>query len=456
VALAAVLCALACLRGAFAAPQLKTQPEVIAGGELKAKVLAASEGVPAATPQAHYYIRTQGEERTQLKMYAPVDLWRKRAYAGAWKDRKGNVMRLARVKSLVPSLGSEHAMEDEIVKALDELEKSFGGDEADLDAWRKAWGGDGVGRFFVAKNGKRYYVEFDFAENVKDADAQKMLKAFEKSVSTVVSGGGGISSMKWWESENDLYKFMTDLDKAKGGKFVKDTMRLMDAMRKAYETYVPPQKKVGKCTVRVFRSMEGYRGYLADNKTGMEWSCGLWDPSREELLVAADDREQALNTMRHEAFHQYLYYARGVGHATWFNEGHACFFENVKYNPAQNTVKITDQSERAKWVDRNPKMYAANIKKILAMSREEFYAGDANRNYCTAWALVYFLEKGAYTSPVFEPYRQIVPKYLELTASGMDGLSATAQAWQLVADRDVEADFLKFWKEKRKAALNAR
>ena len=49
-----------------------------------------------------------------------------------------------------------------------------------------------------------------------------------------------------------------------------------------------------------------------------------------------------------------------------------------------------------------------------------------------------------------------MPKYLELTASGMDGLSATAQAWQLVADRDVEADFLKFWKEKRKAALNAR
>ena len=31
--------------GAFAAPQLKTQPEVIAGGELKAKVLAASEEV---------------------------------------------------------------------------------------------------------------------------------------------------------------------------------------------------------------------------------------------------------------------------------------------------------------------------------------------------------------------------------------------------------------------------
>ncbi len=110
-ALSAALVAFAVVRGAFAAPQLKTQPEGIAGGERKAKGLAASEGIPAATPQAHHYIMTRGEEKKQVKMYAPEDLWRKRAYAGAWKDRKGNVMRLARVKSLVPSFEGAHAFE---------------------------------------------------------------------------------------------------------------------------------------------------------------------------------------------------------------------------------------------------------------------------------------------------------------------------------------------------------
>ena len=108
---------------------------------------------------------------------------------------------------------------------------------------------------------------------------------------------------------------------------------------------------------------------------------------------------------------------------------------------------------------RDPERYAANIRKIRAMTREEFYGGDKDAislNYCTAWAVTYFLEKGAYTMPAFEPYRQILPKYLELVASGVDGLEATAQAWQAVADRDVAADFLKFWKEKRKAAINAR
>ncbi|MBR1920900.1 MAG: DUF1570 domain-containing protein [Kiritimatiellae bacterium] len=458
--LALGLSALLLASRAVAVPQLKTQAEVIAAGELKAKVLASAEGLPAATPQAHFYVFTRGSEKKQVKMYAPADLWRRRAFAGAWKDKKGNVMRLARVKSLVPSFAREHATEEDIEKGLDELEKSFKGDEAELAEWRRQWGAGGVGRFFTAKNGVRYYVEFDFAEAVKDADAQKMLKTFEKSVSTIVSGGASFSSLKWWTSENELYRFMTDLDKAKGGKFVSDTMRLMAAMRKAYETYVPPQKTLGKCTVRVFRSIEGYRSYLADNKTGMEWSCGLWDPSREELLVSAHDREQALDTMRHEAFHQYLHYATGSGHhAMWFNEGHACFFENVKYNPAKNTVRVTDEGSRARYVDRNPARIAAAIPAVVAKSYQEFYGGspdEVNLNYAASWAAVYFLEKGAYAADEFAPYRGICAKYLELTAQGVDSAEATRRAWALAEGRDFGADFVKFWTKLRKRALAVR
>ena len=457
----AVYAALVLLCGtAAAAPQLKTQGEVIADGELKAKVLASSEGVPAPTPESRRYTVTKGTDRKEVKLYSPIDLWLRRAFAGEWKDKKGNVMRLARVKSLAPTFERDDWYEEEIEKGLDELEKSFKGDDAELAAWKKLWGDGGTGRFFVAKNGVRYYVEFKFAENVKDADAQKLLKTFERSVSTSVSGGGNISSMKWWNSENDMYCFMTDLDKAKGGKFVKDTMRLMDAMRNAYEKYVPPQKSVGKCTVRVFRSMDGYRGYLSGNGTGAEWSCGLWDPSREELLVAAEDRTQALNTMRHEAFHQYLFYATGNGHhAMWFNEGHACFFENVKYNPAKNTVTVVDEGSRAKWVAANAERVAAAIPSVLAKSYEQFYGGSEDRvslNYATSWAVVYFLEKGAYASDEFTPYRGICAKYLELTQGGVDSAEATKRAWELVEGRDVSADFMKFWTKFRKRAVTAR
>lgn len=445
---------------AAAIPQLKTQAELIAGGELKAKVLTASEGVPAATPQSRRYTITRGSDTKEVKWFSPKDLWRRRAFAGEWKDRKGNVMRLARVKSLAPTFENDYWFEEEIEKGLDELEKSFKGDEEELAAWKKLWGTGGTGMFFTAKNGARYYVEFAFAEKVKDADAQRLLKAFERSVTTLVSGGGNISSMKWWESENEMYKFMTDLEKSKGGKFIKDTMRLMTAMRAAYEKYVPPQKPVGKCTVRVFRALEGYRSYISGTGTGMEWSCGLWDPSREELLVAAEDRTQALETMRHEAFHQYLFYATGNGdHAMWFNEGHACFFENVRYNAAKNAVTVVDEGNRAKWTASHPEQVAAAIPGVIYKSYEEFYGGsqeELNLNYVASWAVIFFLEKGAYTSEEFAPYRDICAKYLELTKKGVAPSEATKRAWAGVSGRDVSADFLKFWTKLRKRAANAR
>ena len=452
---------------ASAAPMLKTQAEPIAGGELKAKVLAGSEGVPPPTPQARQYRVTRGGQSREVKRYAVKDLWRLRAFAGEWKDKKGNVMRLARVKSLVPAeipgaaafpgMPAGEGEREAVEQALDAAERAFTGSDAELAAWKTAWGDDGRGRIFAAKD-RRYYVAFAFAENVRDADREKLLKAFEKSVSTVTSGSGGaIASMRWWEEENAQYRFLTDLDRARGGKFVKDAMKLMAAMRASYEFYVPPQRQPGKCTVRVFRTLAGYRDYRASTGDADQMSCGLWDPSREELLIAAEDRAQAQNTMRHEAFHQYLHYATGNGnHAMWFNEGHACFFENVRYNPAKNTVKVVDEGNRAMWVSKDPAFYASQIRANLKMDRAAFYSGDVNAHYCTAWAIVYFLEKGAYAADEFAPYRAIVPKYLELTGKGVDAQAATAQAWAAVEGRDVAADFLKFWKEKRKAAVNAR
>ena len=424
---------------------------------MKAKVLAASQGIPPPTPQSRQYRMMRGAETKEVKFFVPADLWRARAFAGEWKDRRGNVMRLARVLSLVPSFEREDWFKEEIEKRLDELEKEFEGTDAQLGEWRRAWGGRGAGRFVTVKGGRRYWVEFDFAEPVKESESTKLLNTFERSITLLSAAGSRTSSMKWWTEENDEYKFMTDLDRAKGGKFIKDAMRLLGAMRKSYEFYVPPQRKLEKGTVRVFRTLAGYREYRASTGDRDEMSSGLWDPSRDELLIAAENREQAQNTMRHEAFHQYLSYATGVGnHSMWFNEGHACFFENVKYNPAKNTVKVLDEGSRARWVSKDPARYANAIRSVIRMPRQEFYSGDVNFNYCTAWAIVYFLEKGAYTSDAFAPYRRIVPAYLELTAGGMDPDAATVQAWKSVEGRDVAADFLKFWKEKRKASVNAR
>lgn len=441
----------------FAAPQFKSQSEVI-GGELRAKVLRYAEGVPPATPRARTYRITRGDESKEVKFYVPAELWRERAELGTWKDRKGNVMRLARVLSPVPVFEREDWYRDRIEKAMDESAAKWNPTEDDLNQWKKCWGGKGDGRFFTVK-GRRYYIEFEFAETVRPADETRLYKTFLSSVSASVSGGANFSSSKWWNKENDDYRFVTDLTRSQGGAFIKKAMSQMTAMRRSYEKYVPPLRSVGQSKVRIFSTLKGYREYRASTGTDDKMSCGLWDPSREELLIAVEgDRNQAQNTMRHEAFHQYLHYATGRGdHAMWFNEGHATFFENVIYNPTRNSVRVVDSGDRAAQVAKDPEKYARAIRSTLKLDHAGYYSGAVNDHYVTGWAIIYFLEKGAYATEEFAAYRKIIPDYLKLMRdSTVTAAEATKRAWSVVADRDVAADFLKFWRKYRNAARHAR
>ncbi len=411
---------------AFAAPTLKSQAELVADGRFKLKVLANAKGVPAPTPQAQFFVKTTtsptgGTQKETIKKYDEKELAYSEELLGMWRDKKGNEMRLAK---------------------------------KDKYPW-----GEGVTYFTTKKIGEEtYYIDFKFAEKVTEAQAKKLLKTAASSLSNRTGGmSGNHSSDKWWERETEAYLFKTDLHKAKGDKFIKDTMRLMDAMRQSYEYYVPPQQDVKKCIVRVFSSLQNYREYRAATGDNDQMSAGLWDPSREELLVCGQERDMAYRIMRHEAFHQYLHYATGRGdHAMWFNEGHACFFEDVRYNPAKGTVKILENERRAQLVAKNPAYYANRIKQTLKLGHSEFYSNNPADNYVTAWAIVFFLEKGAYAHKDYEPYRKIVPKYLELTGQGVSADAATTQAWAEVSDRDIAADFLTFWKSHRKGALKAR
>ncbi len=452
----ALALAAAAFAAANAAPQLAGQAELADGGAIKLKVLAQSRGLPAPTPEAHYFTLTRGDETKNVKWYSVEDLWRERAFAGKWRDKRGNEMTLARIRSLPPeNFANGLAERKEIEDALDALEKSFTGGKAELAAWKAAWGGDGVGKFVTLKDAGTFWLEFAFADKVADKDAQKLLKAAAASLSVKTAGvSAANTSMKWWSSENDQYVFLTNLPRATGGKFIADAMKLMAAMRKAYEKYVPPEKPIGKCKVRIFKTLADYREYLQDSDSGhMMLSCGLWSPAREELLIAAEDVKEAQKTMRHEAFHQYLFYAtEGRRNALWFNEGFATFFENVKYNPAKKTVKILDEGNRAMWTARDPEAVANHMRSLVSMGRAEYYSGDIALNYTTGWALMYFLAKGSRAAENFAPYRKVVPAYLAAIKRGASPDEATAAAWAPLASRDVAKDFMEFWRRHRAAA----
>ncbi len=475
-----------------AVPQLKGSPEAAGSMGLTVKTPTGSQMVQALTPKAQRWRFRRGDENWTETHYDVREIWLGHERGAEWKDRRGNRLLLAKPMAFCPALGNEHAKKEDIVAAMDESAEAFK-DPTDetLTRWAGEFGGKDLGSsaltpdevsplvsvrlvdlgsdsrcaaFFKVASGSWYYVQFDLAQAAKPKERDALLRQFLKSVGVDKSesaGGGIVMEGRWMTVDVPGYRFKTDLSRSQGQAFIKNAGRLMEAMQAAYRRYVPPQKDLGVSTVRVFSTREGYNEYMkgATGESG-DRSIGLWSPSHEELLIldlGNSARNETLKTMRHEAFHQYLFYATGNGHhATWFNEGHACFFENISYDAKKNYVRIWDdpKDRRPAAVARDPERYARLAKEILYLSHEEFYEGtlqEVNDRYAAAWAVVYFLEKGAPSFKEFSDYAGVLPAYLAATKDGKSGQDATRIAWEGVSQRNFVDDFVKFW-NKRNAA----
>ena len=490
-----------------AVPTLKSKPECIEAIALAVKVPMGLRPAAIPMPKALHYRFRDGDRQWDETHYRVRDMWMSLVHGGLWRDAKGNEFRVARVNGSLPGgeAGAHAKRED-----LDTILRSAAMDDpndATLAQWvsdymgtavsaddfsplegarnvssakyvrMKADNSAGVLFLFASKGedlpGGWYFVSVKLGgKPVREAELQKYLK-------TVVAGAAQVKAVaassdensakgdvrrsaakqsiagmpRWWSSENKDYIFLTDMSKSQGGRFVKDAMKLMGAMRKAYARYVPGWKEMGTSVVRVFATKEGYDAYnQSANGLAAHQSIGLWSPSREELLImdmGNSARVETQRIMRHEAFHQYLFYATGCGrHMTWFNEGHATFFECVQYNPKSDEVRIGDEGRWADGVAVNVEYIASLIPGILRLSHEEFYDGDlktVNDRYRAAWAVTYFLEKGAPALDEFAAYRKVLPTYLSLLREGRLPTEASMEAWATIGKRDVVADFLRFW-----------
>ena len=482
-----------------AVPQLKGSPEPAGATGLKVKTLQGGRAEQAITPKAQHWNYRRGDEKWTETHFDAKEIWTLHERGGQWKDRKGNALALATPTAFCPDFDKGHAKKEDIEKAMAEDAGAF---KEPTDETFARWAGEFSGRtveasalakldfssaaveeartvdfgdglrtaaFFKTKDGAWRYVEFRLAQEAKPNEFPGLVKKFLAGVSLdkakAAAGGkdaGPVMEGRWMTVNVPGYCFKTDLSKSQGQAFVRQSGRMMEAMQAAYRRYVPPQKELGVSTVRVFANREGYNAYMkgATGEAG-DRTIGLWSPSHEELLILDQGnsaRAETLKTMRHEAFHQYLFYATGRGgHAMWFNEGHACFFENVSYDAKKNFVRIYDdpKDRRPRGVAEDPERIAKLVKTILPLDHEAFYSGtlrEVNERYTAAWAVVYFLEKGAPTFKEFADYRGVLPAYLKAMADGKSAQEATEIAWEGVKDRDFAADFLKFWGKRGGAA----
>lgn len=506
---AAIFASIAFVQSAFAKPQIGSKEEPVSALGLKVKVFNYSEAVPAITPGRRVCTSVKGGESRKIECYETREIWRMSQRGGEWRSRSGDTLTLARPTALLPSGIGEWAEREKIDAAIKDEEKAFSESAKDrLFAWISDFAGLDVdassflklssgGAIAVARQvktddphwlaavfrtrdrkgglGPWNWVEMRLVDAPASANEGKsLLTDFLRGVSTdrsaeaslasdggdprreaakrAISGGGG-----WWWSENEDYIFLSNLPKTKGESFIRETQKTMSFLRKAYERYVPASQPVGIGVVRVFANHESYKKYMSASAEGDVISAmnsiGLWSPAREELLVEyLDDKAKTLDTMCHEAFHQYLYYATGGAmHMTWFNEGHATLFENVKCNASSGEVRVLCSGGRADWVAKNPEKVAATIPHIITMSREEYYSGDVNGHYVAGWALCYFLRKGVFATKGLEAYQGVVPAYLKGISEGLPPQEANERAWAIVKERDISSDFLKFWKNRKRA-----
>jgi len=263
-----------------------------------------------------------------------------------------------------------------------------------------------------------------------------------------------IANMKdWWFAETPEYIFLSDIRSAAGKALVKELQATMPVLRAAFAKLIPPfETATDVSVVRIYETRDAYKQYVGKE---YEWSAGLWSPMRRELVILSQgkDREQTLDIIRHEGFHQYLFYACAMTeNATWFNEGHACFFETAEVDN-KGRVEIPE-NERVEQLFRNFDTVVRHLPKLIHTGHSGFYSGSNEQrslNYTAAWALIYYLRKGV-PSEGQDRYAALLDTYLKTLAQTKDAEAATTEAFKNVNMTQFQKDFTDFWKRGRNAA----
>jgi len=267
---------------------------------------------------------------------------------------------------------------------------------------------------------------------------------------------------KWWVLETERYILVSDMAGSERS-FVKRISEDLIRFCAIYEKLIPPMKKIEAISaVRVFANSKDYLQYVGE---GSEWTAGMWNPGRLELMLRPSDwmqgkakKENVGEILRHEALHQYLFYAfPGSDVSVWYNEGHSTFMEGVELTPSE--VRIGEVEHYARAVEDMIKKGDVPLQNLFKMSYQDFYNGDGtevgrSQNYALAWSLIYYLRKGTVGDKA-SGFSRILLQYEAALRAGKKGEEATAAALEGVAPNELNDDWRAFWKSSlRRGAAN--
>ena len=292
----------------------------------------------------------------------------------------------------------------------------------------------------------------------------KELKASNQNLSTKPKGNKSPQFMEtvnrvkrevsgmadWWFAETENYIIKSNLS-SRNRILAKKIQTQVELMRKSYELFLPANKEIQEVSViTIPATREEYQAYVGEN---MQWSGGIWSPSRRELVLSTMNSESKssankdwiIDVLNHEAFHQYLFYALDKVRAPmWFNEGHAELFAHSTFSVGR--IKLEEDKRGLSKLYPMIKSGTIDFMSHIYADHEAYYA-DKDLNYPLGWALCYYLRMAA---PLYKnrTYDQIIPKTIKAMREGKSPDEATKAAFYGVDMAQFTKDFCVFWQSK--------
>ncbi len=263
---------------------------------------------------------------------------------------------------------------------------------------------------FVSGDAKGALADLDLAR-VLEPGSEDVVQA-QRNVVNVIKGPQHLGAKHVKEFPHFLV--MTDMSKEKTELY---GSRLEAAYRHYAETFKEhfvENPKRPKPRVAVFNTREAYLTYGELTLSGrQEWTLGYFHPLFKELLLFEDvDIDATLQTLYHEAFHDFM---NQIAPRTpfWFNEGIAEYMGGLKIEVSKKDAKVV---EKAKILDgrlrglRGALPLALPFKDIMLQTPGQFYAGPVSFKYAQAWSMVHFFFETPAHRPRIESYLRALVK----------------------------------------------
>ena len=442
---------------------------------------------PLNMPRAEAYLVREREVRRLEDRFNTLDLWTSRAVLGRWEDDDGRVFTVSRLDVLAPKFGEKTETREKYYASAATIDAKK---DLDLRDWAIALlspvakadeperphqkirglketlyfqgtNESAIVAAFLPEKSKAWYLaswelaegdDFDYSRELFERDflgkwraiVEKELRserepekppkaAGERELLRADARHSVTNYAGWHTTDADEFTILDHLPSS--SKFTSALTNDLKRMRAAYAATVPSPLDGSNvlCVARIFSDRDEYLDAIGEN---MQWSAAYWCPSRREIVAYLPEKGggELIQTLRHEAFHQYLSYATSMIPASpWFNEGYAQYFEEGPDGPS-----FVDPADL--------EALAPELPALMAMDHDEFYAGtDAERRlkYRLALTIAYFLERGA-PKIRFQPFKNLKRDYVEALLKTRDMHQATAAVF---ADEGRLELFVKEWKK---------